>query len=557
MTWQWAPFAIFQSAVALVCFVVAAINWLRFRYLPVARIGSLLLAAVGWWMMGSVLESFSVEVAYRLFWKDVQFLAIVFLPPGWTEFIMHYLGRVTKITRRRFLMLWLIPILTLLLIYTNGLHGLFWSQFELAVVDGKVIKTVVFGPAFWLFLVHAYILVSAGLVILLRALLESGRFYRWQVISLMMVTLAPWLVNLADIFLGWKPFGNMDFTPVALGITASAAGWAIYHLQMRDVGPVARDMLIEQMGDGVLVLNRANGIIDLNPVVGNMLRRPKGKLLGRPIAQFWPDWPAKLIAENLAVGLQTEWMLADEDGSHTFDMRVTPLFDGRQHLVSQVVVLRDIGERKQMEEQLKASLHEKDALLKEIHHRVKNNLQIISSLLNLQAAQNENQAVAQALAEGQSRVRSMALIHEILYRSDDLAQIDFGAYIRQLTAQLHQTYAMHDGRVAVDVQTDEVFLTMETAVPCGLILNELVSNAFKHGFDNGRSGQIQINLHAIENEFMLTVADNGSGFPEAIDSQQTPTLGLQLVNTLVSQINGQITLSRNHGTTFTIKFIAP
>ena len=556
MNWQWSPYAIFQSITAIVCLAAAIFNWRRFRHLPAARLGTALLLLASWWIVGSLMEFISFEPVYRQFWNKIQFLAIVFLPPGWLIYAMRYIGVTFKPTGLRFLLLWFIPVLTLVLIYTNDRHGLFWSQLDFMISDSKlVMQTAVYGTAFWLFLAHAYLMVIAGFIILLRAFLESGRLYRWQVIGLTLVAFVPMIVSLASIFGKWRPLGDMDFTPFALGLMASVSGWVIYRLQMRDVTPVARHMMIEQMGDGVLVLNSEYGIIDLNPAAQNLLQQPKSQLQGRSITQFWPDWPHNLpLDDPKAGGRQMEWTLKGSP-ARTFDLHVTPLLDGRNRLVSRIVVLRDIGQHKKIEAQLKSSLHEKEALLKEIHHRVKNNLQIISSLLNLQATQSENKAVHKALQEGQSRVRSMALIHEILYRSDDLARIDFGAYIQELTTQLCQTYNVYTGQVVVDVQMDEVFLTMETALPCGLILNELVSNALKHAFADGRSGQITICLLAKNNhQYNLNISDNGIGFPPHLNYRQTTTLGLQLVNTLIDQLEGNLEVTSQKGASFTITF---
>lgn len=554
MNWQWTPFTIFLSAVALASFWSAGYVWFRYRHKSTARMGVMLIFAVGWWMMGSVFELSSIEPASRFFWDKLQFIAIVALPPGWVTYTMRYVGLAGKLTRRRFVLLWLIPSLTIVLVYTNGYHHLFWTSYTVTAVEGVLVKSAQHGPAFWLFMAHAYAAVFTGMAILLRAAAGFGRLYRWQVIALIVVAIVPWLINSASIFLDWRPLWGVDLTPFALGITASIAGWTVYRLQVRDIGPAARHMVIEQMGDAVLVLDSTHGILDLNPAMQNLLQRPKSQLLTRSITQMWPEWPQALLLPDQKTDVQIEWVLG-QSSPRTFDMRVTPLLDGRDQLVSRIVVLRDMGERKQMEEHLKASLREKDVLLKEIHHRVKNNLQIISSLLNLQASQAAEPLVLQALQEGQGRVRSMALIHEILYRSHDLAHIDFGLYIRELTTQLWQTYRVHAEQIDLDIQTDTVFLTMETAVPCGLILHELVSNALKHGFVDGRSGQITIRLQAKNCPvYELNISDNGAGFPPHLDHRQTTTLGLQLVNTLIDQLGGHLVVTHQQGTSFTITF---
>ncbi len=215
-------------------------------------------------------------------------------------------------------------------------------------------------------------------------------------------------------------------------------------------------------------------------------------------------------------------------------------------------------ERIRAEEQIRASLREKEVLLKEIHHRVKNNLQIISSLLSLQSNTVADSQALEILRESQNRVKSMALVHEKLYRSPDLARIDFAEYVRSLTAQLFRTYAPGSGVVELQTQIEGLWLDVDTAVPCGLIINELVSNALKYAFPDGRSGKIRVAVDRGDaDRLALRVVDNGVGFPANVDYRNTTSLGLQLVNTLADQIGGTVELERYPETAFKIVFRPP
>jgi two-component sensor histidine kinase len=221
------------------------------------------------------------------------------------------------------------------------------------------------------------------------------------------------------------------------------------------------------------------------------------------------------------------------------------------------LLMLEISERVRAEEQIKTSLKEKEVLLQEIHHRVKNNLQVISSLLRLQSGHVQDAQTIEILRDSETRVRSMALIHEKLYRSSDLAQIDFGEYIRELAAFLFRSQNASARGIGLNIQTEQVLLNVETAVPSGLILNELISNALKHAFPDGRAGEISIKLWAgHDDQLNLMVADNGIGFPPDLDFRNTTSLGLQLVNSLVSQLEGTVELDRSRGTTFQIIYTA-
>ena len=219
------------------------------------------------------------------------------------------------------------------------------------------------------------------------------------------------------------------------------------------------------------------------------------------------------------------------------------------------VLQQEIYDRKQIEETLRTALQEKEVLLKEVHHRVKNNLQVISSLLDLQTDCIENEKMQGVFRESQNRIRSMAMIHEQLYQHQNLAQIDFGEYVESLSTYLVQSYQTSARRISLQMNTVPVFLTLEIAVPCGLIINELVSNALKHAFSDGQAGEIRINLQIDRDQrLVLQVQDNGLGFPAEIDFHRTTSLGLVLVRTLVKQIKGTIDLQDNGRTSFTLQF---
>jgi PAS domain S-box-containing protein len=231
------------------------------------------------------------------------------------------------------------------------------------------------------------------------------------------------------------------------------------------------------------------------------------------------------------------------------------LRDNEGELVGVVSLALDITERKQAEEKIRAALKEKEVLLKEIHHRVKNNLQVVSSLLYLQSTRTDDPGAASALRESRNRVKSMALIHERLYQSPNLASVDMGKYTRNLVSDLRRSLGFEDSSVRLTLTIEDIPLGVTEAIPCGLIINELVSNALKHAFPTGKEGEITIQLQrGNTNQITLTVSDNGIGFPEHVDFRQSLSLGLTLINSLVEQLNGTIELDRRGGTTFTITF---
>lgn len=219
-----------------------------------------------------------------------------------------------------------------------------------------------------------------------------------------------------------------------------------------------------------------------------------------------------------------------------------------------VTVTEDITERKIAEQKLKASLKEKEVLLKEVHHRVKNNLQVISSILNLQSSYVKDQKTLEMLNESQNRIKSMAFIHESLYQTKDFANINFSDYIVNLSKNLVHSYRVYGDLVEMQYEVEEVLLNLDQAIPCGLIINELVSNALKYAFPEQRRGTIKLELSEQDKWVTLVVSDNGIGLPSDFDYLDTETLGLQLVTTLIKQLSGEISLVTESGTRFEITF---
>ena len=240
--------------------------------------------------------------------------------------------------------------------------------------------------------------------------------------------------------------------------------------------------------------------------------------------------------------------------SHT----LTPVFGDDGLLQKTIVIATDITLRKNMEERIRESLDEKGLLLREIHHRVKNNLQIIISLFNLQSHYVEDKKAFVALKEGQDRIKSMALIHERFYQNDGLSKIDFDDYIKRLVENLLMSFNIAPGRIKSTIEADRISLDIDTAVPCGLIINELVSNALKHAFVPEKEGHLYVSLKYMDSkQVRLTVKDDGIGLPKGFDVAKYDSLGMQLINALSNQLDGKLTTLVDNGTTFHLDFAVP
>ena len=298
----------------------------------------------------------------------------------------------------------------------------------------------------------------------------------------------------------------------------------------------------------------------INPAGCKANQKPREETIGRTIRELLSTHQHNELFDAYCQVVETRKPLiresfcyddiyAGERLERIFDIQAVKLGDGL------VATWQDVTERKQAEAQIQTSLKEKDILLREIHHRVKNNLQVIHSLLRLQSSYTADPQTLQMFQDSQNRIRSMALIHEFLYNSQDLAQIDFGAYIQTLVNSLRRTYTVNQNAISWEIQVEPIQLSIDTALPCGLLINELISNALKYAFPGGKSGKIQITLHSDnDNQFTLVIRDNGVGLPPDLDFQNTDSLGLQLVCDSTAQIGGTIEIDRTKGTSFTIQF---
>lgn len=317
--------------------------------------------------------------------------------------------------------------------------------------------------------------------------------------------------------------------------------------------------LFETASDGIVLLEKREGkITHANPAAEKMLGYTKKESVGNKLQD---------IGVSLDMGdFQTTMQNLNLSGILNYNDVPVKTKSG-QHIYTDIYLvdrarlvqcnIRDITDRKQVEEGIRASLREKEILLRELHHRVKNNMQVISGLLDLQARSSRNPELIEMLNKSQSRILSMALVHEQLYASKDLARIDMVGYVRALSQELFQAYKIDPRKIDLIVRTEgNVYVDIGKAIPCGLILNELVSNALKHSFPSDGPGELQIIIHETKNkEIEIIVRDNGLGLPDDVEIQQPRSMGLYLVSGLVKkQLEGQIEVRQDNGTEFRIIF---
>lgn len=264
---------------------------------------------------------------------------------------------------------------------------------------------------------------------------------------------------------------------------------------------------------------------------------------------FWDTLLSKKVMSGELINKTKDGRLINIDGS------ANPILNNEGNIVGFLAIQRDITERKFADEQIKASLKEKEVLLREIHHRVKNNMQIISSLLSHQMDNITDKNITEIFIDSQNRIISMSLVHEKLYHSRDLRNIDFGEYINDLAVSLFQSYNTHPGNIKLNINVDNIYLDIDHAIPTGLIINELITNSLKYAFPKDIKGEITIIFRSKGEILELVVSDNGIGFPKDLNFRKTRSLGLHLVTILTeNQLHGKIDMNSNKGTEFKIEF---
>lgn len=476
------------------------------------------------------------------------------------------------------ILLYILPLIFIIVIFT----GPFITQ-DLVLINGQWFEILITDNIWW----YAYTMYY--MIFLLLAFLIFGWWgYTSTVLREKKQARIIIATGLITIILGlitntFLPLFNIHIIPSVAHIIGviffSGVTYAIVKYKLlKFTTTTAADQIISKITDLVFLISTQGKIISTNARARRLLGYSRSEIEG-------PEWQfiikdskdQEIIGKYIDSGL-----IEDQDSYKNMEIKfytkrgnyipVNSFLSGVNDnfgLIGVLIVAQDLRQTKKLlheirekniaqkaakihEEKLQKSLDEKDLLLKEIHHRVKNNMQIISSLLNLQAGYLKDEEAVNALKESQARIVSMAMLHENLYRSDNLTGINFENYIKHLIRNLFHTYNVNMEKIKFNIMAQGVFLNIDTAIPCGLIINELVTNSIKHAFPEGTSGDIKVIMDQDDDKYHLEISDNGIGLPPEFDIKKSSTLGILLVNSLVGQLDGSIEVIRNQGTTYQI-----
>ncbi len=347
MHWQYNSYVLPLVVATAVSAALALYVW-RHRPAPGAEPFVLLMLAVAEWSLGYALELGCAGLWAKVLWAKVEYLGIAILPVAWLVFALHYAGRERWLTPRNLALVAIEPLAVLLLVWTNDIHGLIWSSVRLDASGSFAVLGLTYGAGFWVHVAYTYLSLLLGTLLLIRVFMRSPHLYRGQASAVLIGVSAPWVGNALYIS-GLNPFPSLDLTPFAFTLSGLAVVWGLFRFRLLDIVPVARDAVIESMGDAVVVLDAQSRIVDLNPAAQQVIGLAASQAIGQPAASVLPGRLDLLERYHDVTEAHSEVVLGEGEAQRTFDLRVSPLYDRRSHLTSRLVVLRDITRRKRAE----------------------------------------------------------------------------------------------------------------------------------------------------------------------------------------------------------------
>lgn len=354
MYWQFTPYIIPLLIAAVISITLALYAWQRRSSAPAAVSFAMLMLAIAEWSVGYALEMGGTYLPAITFWAKIEYLGIVTAPPAWLIFALHFANRDKWLTRRNLGLLAVVPVITLLLVWTNEAHGLVWSRVDPDTSGPFPAMAPQHGLWFWVHSAFSYTCLLLGTILLIRMVISFPDLYRWQAGLMLLAVLAPWISN--GLYLSrLGPFPYLDLTSFAFTLTGLAIGWNLFRFRFLDVVPVARRAVVEGMRDGVIVLDVQNRIVDFNPAAQQLIGQPAAAIMGRLAGQVFAGRADLVERYRDVLEASSEIVLGADETRRYFDLRISPLHDRQNRLNGRLIVLRDITGRRQAEEALRRS----------------------------------------------------------------------------------------------------------------------------------------------------------------------------------------------------------
>lgn len=584
-SWQYTPYMLPLLLSFTIVVILAGQSWRR-RSTPGAMSFALLMLTIAEWSFGYVLELGSVDLAAKIFWGKVQYVGIALIPVAWLVFALQFTNQEKRLTARKLILLTILPLITMLLIWTTETHGLMWREVRLDSSGPFTTLDIRYGSWFWVHATFSYLLLLLGSFYLVSLWLRSPHLYRLQSGALLLGAVAPWIGNGLYIF-RLLPVPNLDWTPFTFAISGVTMGLSLFRFRLFDIVPVARRAIVDNMSDGVIVLDLQNRIVDINPAAQHILHASNARAIGQTGTQALSHWPQLINHYRTIIEGRAEVVLGRPgEAPRYFDMRVSPLYDRRQNLSGRLIVLRDITEIKQTEQAL-AEAHEqaleasrlKSELLARVSHELRTPLGVVmgfAELLEMGIYGDLNAEQAETTSQIIENTQYLSnLVDELL----DQARLEAGKIDLDIAPfKAVELMAEVQSKMEMLARTKGLIFTSHIApdVPETLLgdryrLRQVLSNLVNNAIKFTAAGKVHLCFYRPSpTEWAIKVADTGPGIPleaqehifepfRQVDGSVTRKhsgvgIGLSLVKQLITLMGGRITLESapGKGSTFTV-----
>jgi PAS domain S-box-containing protein len=561
----------FNAGIALIGAIIA---WTR-RKIPATVPLIFLNIAVISWSVGYAFELITPDLGNKFNWIIIEYTGIALVPV--TLFFLSYEHMKKQKIRSPapVLPLLIVPVFVFILLCTNGQHHLFYKQFEFTPAGDGHTLVFQYGIIFWIHTAYSYGVLVASMVLLIRALFVLPSVYQRQTLTFIGASFIPWLTNALYLFRLF-PFLKIDPSPFSFTVTGIITLFGLLYYNLFDFLPFAADTIINNLNDSIFIVSQDNKLLKINPLAEELLECRSSECIGRNIRSIFKQNLQPL--SDILSGEQNHIHLHFPKNNEIiyFDCKVSPIRMGKR-VVAKAVILRDITPLKKAElslknwnieleqriiirtrelsdvnKHLKNEIKKRELLLKEIHHRVKNNLAIIRSLIYIQSSSIKDEVVQDMFKDLTSRVASIGLIHEKLYKSEDFQTIRLDNYLSELMESHIQTFSDKGTPIIFDKEIEPITLDINTIIPLGLIFTELVTNSIKYA--QRENGENLLAVRAQKRDFIVTIvlSDSGPGFPASVIRGEKVGTGLKVIEVLIKQLNGTIVFENDHGAKTTL-----
>ncbi len=575
---QYSPYALLYLIAMLVSIWLGYIIWSR---RPGKAIVPFVVMAVGLmiWTLGNLVKISFTNSVIQIMFHHLMYVGITIVPAAWLIFILAYTDKTKWITRRNILLLFIEPILVQIVLATNPLHQSFAVGFAQQEIDGLLISTSTAGGLFWVHAIYSYILILIGCAVLLRTMIGSPELYRGQIIYLLIGAFTPWIANIVYLA-GLSPFPDfVDLTPFAFVITAIATAWSMYRFRLLDIVPIARDAIIENMEDAIVVLDMTQRVVDVNATALRLLNKASSKVIGQAIKTLLPNRLDLIESFNGIENTETELELIVDEKMRFYKLRLSAIYNRQQEVSGHILVLHDITSLKETNIALKIANEKaqentqlKSQFLATMSHELRTPLNAIIGYTELQL-----EGIVGELTDTQRQYQErvfanashlLGLINDIL----DLSKIEAGRMeLIQEPFQVHQWIdeIVSQNRVLSDEKGIDLSLTIDDSLPYVVVgdagrLRQIVTNLMSNAIKFTSEGSVEVSLKLEDNKmWSIIVKDTGIGIPphkqetifdefHQVDNSSTRQhqgtgLGLAIVRKLILSMGGTIRLNSTLG----------